>query len=227
MKNQLRRVFRVFTAGPAAFAGLMIAVMVCPGAARTADNTLGSLYGNQNLQGVFARYAPVLMSETGGMYELIFDFNSSSRKTENVKHGKNFFGVALGGGGFNLTDADLGDYGTRDAAAGYGLIQLEGKFLLESEGPVRPYLGYSFGLGNGSIWLSKPAPPDAEKFDNPSLKLFMGGVSAGTMLQLKGAYFLDLGLGIDARWIQFGKESEVLYPAMATIGITKWRGPMP
>lgn len=195
------------------------------GWARTAGaQQLSSLYGSDNIQYVSLRYSPWLMSMTGSTYEVAFGFNTSSKKTENAKNWKYFYGVALIGGGFSWPNADLGEYKTRDAVAGYGLIQIENKIFWTTSGPIRPYFGVNAALGSGSLWMQRakdlPDPP------LPSLSMFSAGMETGLMFPLKGQYALSLAAAANVEAAQFGAEVRFYYPAMLTIGVSKWIGPM-
>jgi hypothetical protein len=191
-------------------------------AAAGAQEGLGDFYGSQNIQTVTGRYGYMLGPDGGSMGELMFGFNTSSKTTETSKSIKYFYGVGAGGGGLAVSDAGLGRYGTRDVAAGYVLLELEFKLFASAEGPVRPYLGASLGYGRGYLWAEHMRGQDDP---NPAMDMYYAGLEAGLHLPIKDGYGIIAAVGADARYMRSGT-SLTSYPAMLTIGICRWRGPL-
>jgi hypothetical protein len=187
-----------------------------------AQQTLGDFYGSQNIQTVTARYGYMPGPDGASMGELMFGFNTSSKTTEPSKRIKYFYGVGAGGGGFAVSDAGLGKYGTRDLASGYVLLDLEFKLFATAEGPVRPYLGASLGYGRGALWAEHI---HGEDDPSPVMDLYCAGLEAGLHLPLKNGYGIIAAVGADARYLRSGA-SLTAYPVMLTIGVCRWRGPL-
>jgi len=209
-----------------AFALIAAAVLLLwSGYSEAQEEGLGSFYGSQNIRSILARYAPMMAPDQGNAYELMFGFNTSSRRTEVQKNWKLFYGVALGGGGFTWEEADLGKYKERGASAGYVLIQLEGKLFASTEGPVRPYVGTCLGLGNGYLWMEDksglPDPPEG------TMDLYFAGIEAGVHISADNNYSIILGVEADARMSRFSSETKAIYPAMIYVGLSRWLGPLP
>ncbi len=188
------------------------------------SNELGSLYGSRNLEIIVARLMPAMVPEQGMGAEVLFGFNTLSKRTEFREHWKYFYGVGLAGGGFSWQDADLGRYEERSASAGYFLIEAEGKWFYEVEGKVRPYVGIYGGLGYGSLWMETsddlPDPP------TPGLEFLAGGAEAGLHIHLEGHNALVLSAGVDARIHRTGAEGVFNMPIMVNVGVCEWRGPL-
>ncbi|HUT55580.1 MAG TPA: hypothetical protein VM658_19475 [bacterium] len=210
----------VFKALPA---GVMIALALALTAPARAQQTLGDFYGSKNIQTVTGRYGLMIGPDGGSGGELMFGFNTSSQTTEDSKNLKYFYGVGAGGGGFAISDAGLGAYGTRDTASGYVLLELEFKLFASAESQVRPYLGASLGYGTGYLWTEHLRGEDDP---NPSMNLYSAGLEAGIHVPLSNGYGIVAAVGADARYIEFGGASLTAYPAMLTIGVCRWRGPL-
>ncbi|MFO8058686.1 MAG: hypothetical protein R6V10_15475 [bacterium] len=187
-------------------------------------NELGSLYGNQNLEIIVARLMPAMVPEEGQGGEVLFGFNTSSKRTEFREHWKLFYGVGVAAGGFTWRDADLGRYEQRSASGGYAILQAEGKWFYSVEGELRPYVGVYGGIGYGSLWMETsddlPDPPAA------GLEFLTGGAETGVHIHLKGHHSLVLSVGADARVHRVGQEGKFNMPIMVNIGVCKWRGPL-
>ena len=189
-----------------------------------AQQNLDDLYGLENLQYVEAGYGPLLAPAGGWSGELMFGFNTLSRRTRPDDKYKYFYGVALGGGGFSAGDVDLGQYDERDTASGYGLLRFDFKlFATGGQSPVRPYIGATLGYGNGYLWAEHIDGED----DPPGTSLvFTAGVEGGFHVMVKNNRAITIGVGVDAGLFQFGGEALAAYPAMLTVGICRWRGPL-
>lgn|GEM_PF-3858605 len=187
-------------------------------------NDLGSLYGNQNLEIIIARLMPAMVPEPGLGGEVLFGFNTSSKRTEFDEHWKYFYGAGIAVGGFSWNDADLGRYEERSASGGHFILEAEGKWFYDVEGDVRPFVGIYGGLGYGSVWMETsddlPDPP------GPGLELLSGGAEAGVHIHLEGHNYLYLSTGVDARMYRVGAEGIFKMPIMVNIGVCEWRGPL-
>jgi len=202
---------------------LAAAAFICPGLAGAQPSDLGDVYGSINLQYVTAGFTPIILPFEGGAGEMAFGFNTLSAKTEDTAY-KYFYGASLGGGGFGLRDADLGGFGERDASAGYIFLQLENKlFLGDPDDPVLPYLGGKIGYGSGGFWAE-----DTDDEDNPSggLDMYYVGIETGVHVPVSQGYALTLSVGMDARGLVYGGGFSGAYPAMASIGVCYWGGPL-
>jgi hypothetical protein len=192
-------------------------------ASAVAQQDLGDLYGSQNIQTVTGRYGVLLSPDGGSSGELMFGFNTLAKRSEGSETYQFYYGVELGGSGFSISDANLGKYDERDTAGGYGLLQLEFKLFATGKGPVRPYLGGALGYGTGLLWAEHIRGED----DVPdSLNVYALGVEAGLHFPLDNGYGLVTAVAADARIAQFSGDTLALYPAMFTIGICKWMGPL-
>lgn len=188
------------------------------------ETNISSFYGSQNLQYISIRYMPWLPPLPGNAYEMAFGFNTSSKNSQHSKYWNYFYGVALVGGGFVSPQADLGRYERRDATAGYGLIRLENKVFVTTEGPVRPYFGAAAGFGTGSIWLETDADlPDPPV---PALTMYVLGVEAGLHVPYHQNRAFTAAVGFQINIFQFGEETRMYYPLTITFGLSKWLGPL-
>ncbi len=183
----------------------------------------GDFYGEQSIQTVNVRLAPYLLGidNAGFDAELLFGFNTESKRTENRTKWKYFYGVSLGGGGCGVHDADLGSYGKRDATGGYGFIQLEWKYFENTTESSRPYFGGALGMGSGSIWTE-----NAFTEDDPSgaLDLYKIGVEAGTHIALDKGYYLTLAMGVDAIFLFYSGQASTILPVYVSVGVSRWSG---
>jgi len=185
---------------------------------------IGSLYGSKNIQFINIRGIPSMMPDTGYGGELMFGFNTLSKRTEFNESWIYYYGVELGGGNMSWLDSDVGDYDSRDASFTYGLLQFEGKLFAQDKGKVRPYLGWHGGIGYGSLIVERV--DDYPEMAAQSAQIFTGGVELGAHFGSGSKYWLVAGAGIDARYIQIPDGGEFSYPAYFTIGVSKWLGPL-
>jgi len=176
-----------------------------------------SFYGRENIQLVEVRYAPVLTPETGGNYELVFGFLTSADQLDTPGQSRVFNGVALGGGGFNWTDAEI-DGHERNAAAGYITLMYRGYWFAEFRSDSRVYLNWTAGLARGAFWGDPVGEIDAVA---SAMNLYCGGLGAGVSFQLKEKYYLELGLTAEARGVALDEEFLGYFPVMVTVGVSK------
>ena len=122
--------FRRFRWVPRLGAGLAAALFLAlaPGAARA---ELGPFYGRENIQFIEARYSPLMLSEAGGNYEMLFTFVTSADRTTTPGTTRLFQGASAGGGGFNWLDADIQGE-RRNAASGYVVLLYQGYLFSDS-----------------------------------------------------------------------------------------------
>ena len=59
-----------------------------------------------------------------------------------------------------------------------------------------------------------------------TLNMYIAGGRCGLEFKLYQKYFLDLGVGMDARSIVLDKEYRAAYPVMVTVGVSRWMGPL-
>jgi hypothetical protein len=206
-------------------AGLLIFILFAFAAgASDAQQSLDDLYGLENLQYVEAAYGPLLAPVGGWAGELMFGFNTLSQRTRPDEKYKYFYGVALGGGGFSAGDVDLGRYDERDTGAGYGMIRFDFKlFATGEQSAVRPYIYGTLGYGSGYLWTEHITGED----DPPGTSsVFTAGVEGGFHVMVKNNRAITIGVGVDAGLFQFGGEALAAYPAMLTVGVCRWRGPL-
>ena len=201
----------------AAFLAPALLVALAPVASR-AD--LGNFYGRENIQFIETRYSPLLSPEVGGNYELLFSFVTSADQTDTPGQTRLFNGVSAGGGGFNWMDADI--RGTRrNAAGGYIVLLYQGYFFSDTKSDGRAYLNWSLGLARGTFWADPAGDVDPVM---STMNIYCAGVRGGLEFKLYEKYFLDVGVGIDARGVVLDKDYFGYYPVMLTVGVSRWMG---
>lgn len=208
---------------PVIAGGLVLIIAATASAQKKQQPGTTNFYGARNLQFMTARYVAVMPPYTGSGGEVMFGFDTMSNKTKTTDY-KYFYGVELGGGGDWWGKADMGSFGERDASAGYVIFMIENKLFTTGKGPVRPYLGSSVSYGNGQLWS-----PDLKHHDSPTggFQFYGAGLEAGAMFVGKNDYALTLAANGDARVLSVGADYKVIYPIMVTVGLCRWRGPMP
>jgi hypothetical protein len=200
-------------------AGLASALLLTP---ESAHAELGSFYGRENVQFVEARYAPLPLPETGGNYELLFSFVTSSDQARTPGKTRLFQGATAGAGGFNWLDADIqGD--RRNAAGGYVVLLYQGYWFSDSRSDSRTYLNWSAGIARGSFWAD---PTTQAEPVVSTMNMYLAGLRCGLEFKLYQKYFLDVGVGMDARSILLDKGYASVYPVMVTVGVSRWMGPL-
>lgn len=203
---------------------MVSALFLAAGYSSAQDMDLGSFYGSQNIRFASAKYSPVMTPEQGNIFELTFGFNTLAQRSEGRKSWKMFYGVSLGGGGFAVNEAELGKYKKRDAAAGYGMIQFEGRFFENTDEDVRPYVGTYIGMARGQMWVEERT--GLLDLEIGSMDLYYAGVEAGVHISSNSKYAIVLGGSVDIKMTQFEGEVKTYYPLMFTIGVCRWLGPM-
>ena len=204
-------------------ASIPLSILLLAGPMPLLAQDFGDLYGSQNLQSVAAGYGPLIAPAGGSGGEVMFSFNTSSQQTEASETYKYFYGVGLGGGYLGAPEVDLGKYDDRDIGAGYGKIQLEFKLFATTRGDVRPFLGGALGYGSGAFWAEHIK---GEEDPPGSAEMYFAGLEGGLHFPIQSGYALTIGIGADARVLLYGSESIAAYPAMLTIGVCRWRGPL-
>lgn len=201
----------------AAFLAPALLIALAPVASDAQSN---SFYGRENIQSIEARYAPVVMPERGGEYELLFGFVTSADRIKTPGKSRVFNGVALGAGGFNWLDADI--LGTeRNAAGGYIVLLYQGYFFSDNSSDARAYLNWSLGLDRGTFWADPVGEVDPVV---SSMTIYRAGLRTGMEFRVHEKYFVDVGVGIDARGIALSEEYRSFYPVMITVGVSRWMG---
>lgn len=191
-----------------------------PALAPAARADLGPFYGRENIQFVEARYAPLMLPESGGNYELLFSFVTSADQTDTPGSTRLFQGASAGGGGFNWLDAKIGGE-RRNAAGAYIVLLYQGYLFSDDRADRRAYLNWSLGLGRGSFWADPAGEVDPVM---STMNIYIAGLRCGLEFKLAKKYFLDVGVGMDARAIVLDKETRTVYPVMVTVGVSRWLG---
>jgi hypothetical protein len=202
----------------------MLAIVLCLSFdAQAQKSSFDSFYGEQSVSSINVRLAPYLagIDESSFDSEVLFSFNTESKKTEDREKWKYFYGLSLGGGGCGVHDADLGKYGKHDVTGGYGFVQFEAKYFENTTKKMRPFIGGALGLGSGSIWTK-----DAFTEDDPSgsMEMYKLGVEAGTHLDINNGYYLTLSTGIDALFLFYSDNASTVLPVYVSVGVSKWSG---
>jgi len=188
------------------------------------ENSLGSFYGEKNVQYTRVRLMPYMLPDSGYGGEVLFGFHTMSQRKDFYGYSY-FYGVSLGGGGAAWQESEPGTLDERDFGEGYGILNFEGFFYSDVESEARPYIGAWLGLGYGTYWIDQ-IDDEPELFAGPS-EVYSAGIELGTHLKLGYKYWLMLGAGADLMVFTMGDETELSCPAYLSVGISRWRGPIP
>ena len=187
-----------------------------------AGTDLDSFYGKRSFQQIAVGAAPYVLPGGGVLEDVIFGFNTLSRRTQPARHWKNYYGVSLDFGAGQNVALDFSHYGRADLNLWYGALSIESKLFYSDQGRVRPYLGLTGGFGSGGAALA--GIPEEQAPKSPSLNLYRFGAEAGMHIMLGGRLALVIADLTSAEFGTIQGDQFLICPSVIYVGLTSWRG---
>jgi hypothetical protein len=186
---------------------------------------LDSFYGKRSFQQIAVGGAPYVLPGGGVLEEVMFGFNTLSRRPQPGRHWKNYYGVSLDFGAGQNVALDFSHYGRADLSLYYGGFSIESKLFYSDLGRVRPYLGLSGGFGFGGASLA--GVPEERAPQSSRLNLYRFGAEAGIHMMLGGRLALVIADLTSAEFGTIQQDQFLIYPSVIFVGLTSWRGVAP